>query len=145
MTDALKRAMVSLAIIGDDLNPQEITGLLAGEPRRGVRKGEAFIGHNGQQRSARSGMWLFGGECWEDAPAIGSHIKTLLGRLTEDLDVWRTVTGRFECYVNVGGYFHDWTGGLSLEADVLRLLAERGLHIDFDLYAPAASEAEETP
>lgn len=90
-------------------------------------------------------MWRFGAHFWEDAPDVGNQITTLLGRLTQDLDIWRSVTNRFDCYINVGGDFHDWTGGLTLEADVLRLMAERGLHIDFDLYAPAASVAEETP
>lgn len=145
MTDALQRAKVSLAIAGDDLDPQQVTGLLEGDPRRGVQKGEAYTGHNGQQRVARTGIWLFGGDCWDDAPDIGNQITTLLGRLTQDLDIWRSVTNRYESYINVGGHFRDWTGGLTLEAPVLRLLVERGLNIDFDLYAPAASAAEETP
>lgn len=145
MTDALKRATVSLAIVGDDLDPQEITGLLAGEPRRGKRKGEAYTGHNGKQRVARTGMWLFGGERWEDAPDVGGQITTLLTGLTQDLLIWTSVTNRYESYISVGGHFRDWTGGLTLEAPVLRLLAERGLNIDFDLYAPDASEGEETP
>jgi len=145
MTDALKCAAVTLRITGDDLNPQEISNFLGSEPRRGVCKGEAFLGHNGQERAARTGLWYFGGDYWEDAPDIGCQITTLLSRLTQDLEIWRSVTNRFHCFVSVAGYFHDWTGGLTLEADVLRLLAERGLHIDFDLYAPAASEPEHRP
>jgi len=91
MTDALKRAAVTLRIIGDDLNPQEISNFLGSEPRRGVCKGEAFLGHNGQERAARTGLCHFGGDYWEDAPDIGCQITTLLSRLTQDLEICRSV------------------------------------------------------
>ena len=143
MTDALQRAIVSLYISDDDLDPQEITDLLGGKPRLAVRKGEAFTGHRGDQIAARAGKWLFGGD-WENEPSIGKQIEILLSQLTQDLGVWKSVTDRLDCYVSVGGYVRDWTGGITLEPHILMLMAERGLTIDFDLYAPTASDSEET-
>lgn len=141
--DALQRAIVTLRIDEDDLDPAEITSLLGGEPRLGVRKGEQFTGQSGEQVTAKTGKWNFGGD-WETAPDIGSQITAIFEKLTQDLDIWRSVTGRFHCYVSVGGYFDGWTGGMTLEPTVLMLMAERGLAIDFDFYAPVASAAEET-
>jgi hypothetical protein len=138
--DNLQRARVSLLIDGDDLAPEEITALLGAQPRVGVRKGDVFVGHHGEI-TARTGRWQFGDD-WEKEPRIERQIVTLLGRLTPDLDVWKTVTSRYHCYISVGGYFTDWTGGITLEPHALMLMAERGLAIDFDLYAPAASDAE---
>ena len=139
MTDALQRAIVSLYISDDDLDPQEITDLLGGKPRLAVRKGEVFTGHRGDQITARTGQWLFGGD-WENEPSISQQIATLLSQLTQDLDVWKSLTDRFHCYVAVGGYFNARTGGVTLEPQALMLMAERGLAIDFDLYAPASEE-----
>jgi len=142
VADALQRARVSLLISGDDLDPQEITHLLGGNPRLRVRKGDTFTGHNGKRVTARTSLWHFGDE-WENAPSVGSQIANLLGRLTQDMGSWKSVTSRFDCCVSVGGYFEDWTGGITLEPTTLMLMAERGLAIDFDLYAPAASGVEE--
>ncbi|WP_158453932.1 DUF4279 domain-containing protein [Novosphingobium sp. MD-1] len=142
MTDALQRAIVSLSITEDELDPDEITTLLAAKPQLGVRKGETFTSYDGKQITARTGMWRFGGD-WENAPIIGNQIATLFERLTQDLTIWKSVTSRFHCHVSVGGYFRDWTGGLTLEPGALMLLAERGLAIDFDLYAPIASDVKD--
>ncbi len=144
MTDALQRAIVTLRIDGDDLDPQEVTHLLGDKPRLGVQKGQRYAGHNGKEITARTGMWWFG-EDWETMPDIGSQIAALLGRLTNDLAIWKSIASRFHCYICVGGHFHDWTGGLALKPDVLTLMAERGLSIDFDLYAPNASATGEGP
>lgn|GEM_PF-3341080 len=142
MTDVLQCAIVSLLIDEDDLDPQEITDLFGGKPRLAVRKGEVFTARNGRQRTATTGMWQFGDD-WENAPSVGSQIEALFGQLTQNLDIWKSVTSWFHCYVSVGSYFDGWTGGITLDPHVLMLVAERGLAIDFDLYAPAASDAEE--
>jgi hypothetical protein len=71
---------------------------------------------------------------------LDEEISTLLARLTGDLETWKYLTGRFHCYLSVGGYFSDWTGGIALAPKTLGALAELGLAIDFDLYAPAASD-----
>ena len=56
------------------------------------------------------------------------------------MTAWNEVTGRFSGYLSVGGYLNGWTGGILLQPITLKLLADRNLAIDFDLYAPAASD-----
>lgn len=137
--DSLQRAIVSVSISGDDLFPSEITALLGEAPRLGVCKGEIFLASHGKRIEAHTGMWKFGGE-WESTPDLDRQISSIFSALTEDMSVWSEVTSRFECCVLVGGYFHDWTGGMTLQPSTMKLLVERNLAIDFDLYAPAASE-----
>ena len=136
--DNLQRARVSLLINDDDLNPPEITSLLGAEPRRGVRKGETFIDHQREPIQARTGMWYFGSG-YSTAPQLDAQISSILDKLTDNLEVWASLTSRYHCYVSVGGYFDDWTGGFTLNPATLGALSARGLSIDFDLYAPAAS------
>lgn len=136
--DNLQRASVSLLIEGDDLAPAEISALLGGEPRLAVSMGEVFLGSHGTEIQARTGKWHLG-DGWKSPANIDAEIVSMLGSLSDDATVWEGLNNRFDCYIAVGGYFEDWTGGIFLEPGVLRMLADRGLAIDFDLYAPAAS------
>ena len=136
--DSLQRATVSVVIDGDDLIPSEITALLGQVPLVGVCKGEVFVASHGNKIEAKTGKWRFGGD-WESPPDLDRQIADLLTSLTDEISAWDEVTDRFNCYLSVGGYFHDWTGGITLQPITLKLLAERNLAIDFDLYAPAAS------
>lgn len=136
--DNLQRASVSLLIDGDDLIPSEISALLGQEPRLGVKKDEIFVGSHGKDIQARTGKWQFG-IGWTSPANVDEQIVNIFKLLNDDTIVWKSLTDRYHCYVAVGGTFNDWTGGLTIEAGTLRLLAERGLAIDFDLYAPEAS------
>lgn len=140
-TDNLERASVTLLIDGDDLVPEEVTAMLGAEPEVSVRKGETFVsrGRPGLTVTASTGKWILGtGYC--RPPSIDTQIMELLNRLAGDIEVWNDIHSRFNCYVTVGVYFDEdsWTGGIILEAETLRLLADRGLAIDFDMYAPGA-------
>jgi hypothetical protein len=137
--DNLKRATVSVSIDGDDLVPAEITTLLVANPRLGVRKDEVFLGSHGKHIKARTGKWQLGDD-WVSPPDLDGQIAGVLALLTDDMSVWREVTSRFHCYLSVGGYFNDWTGGMTLQLITLKSLADRNLPIDFDLYAPASSD-----
>ena len=143
MNDPLQRASVTLLIHGDDLVPEELSAILGVQPKTGVRKGEIFMnrGRPGTTVKARTGMWHLGTGDLEP-PHIDQQIADLLGSLPEGADIWNDLTTRFDCYVTVGAWFMDdsWTGGLVLEPKTLGMLAERGLAIDFDMYAPGTSD-----
>ncbi|MBB4615857.1 DUF4279 domain-containing protein [Novosphingobium taihuense] len=133
--DNLQRAMISLLIDEDDLIPSEITALLGSEPSLGVSKGEKFLSHHGKLIKAKTGKWqLHSG--WKSPVNLDEEISLLLARLTDDHEVWGNLTARYHCYLSVGGYFEDWTGGITLSPDTLGALAARNLAIGFDLYAP---------
>ena len=139
--DPLQRACVTLLIHGDDLIPEQLTALLGQQPETGVRKGQTFYGYDVRGRPARTGMWHFG-TGYREPPNIDQQITELLVRLPESADIWTALTTKYDCYVAVGVYFSDdsWTGGFQLQPNTLRMLGERALTIDFDMYAPAASD-----
>ena len=137
--DSLERGSATLLIFGDDLVPDEITALLGTSPRLGVRNGEKFVASNGKEVVAPTGKWIFGGD-YRSPPSLDEQISQLLLALPNDPKIWDDLTSRFDCCLSVGAYFADWTGGITLEPATLKLLAERNLPIDFDMYAPNASD-----
>ena len=133
--DSLQRSTVSLLIDGDDLDPLEISMLLGSEPSLGVLMGDFFLTSLGKEIQAKTGKWQLNGE-WESPSDLNRQISDLLSNLTENLEAWKAIQDRFHCYISVGGYLNDWTGGFTLNASTAKLLSDRGLAIDFDLYAP---------
>lgn len=98
-------------------------------------------GWPGTAVAAKTGTWIVGiGN--RKPPNIDGQIAKLLGSLPESADTWNDLTTRFDCCVSVGAWFTDdsWTGGFALEPKTLGMLAERRLTIDFDMYAPGASD-----
>jgi hypothetical protein len=142
MIDALQRVSVTLLIQGDDLVPEELSAMLGTTAEIGVRKGETFKsrGRPGAIVTAATGMWHVGTGVREQ-PNIDEQIAELIDSLPEDAGTWHKLTTKFDCYVSVGAWFIDdsWTGGFALEPKTLGMLAARGLAVDFDIYAPEAS------
>ena len=136
--DNLERAMVSLLIHGDELVPEEVSALLGALPDIGVRKGESFLSSSGKTIAAKTGRWTFT-LGWRAAPDIDELIMELLGALSEKVEVWDDLAARFDCYLSVGLYFVDCTGGMVFRPGTLRAVGERGLTLDFDMYASVAS------
>lgn len=136
--DSLQRASATLLISGDNLIPDELTALLGGPPKLGVRKGETFRASHGGEVEAPTGKWFSGGD-WRSPPDLDEQIAELFAGLPNDTELWADLTRQFECWLSIGAYLDDWTGGLTLAPATLKLLAERNLPLDFDLYAPAAS------
>jgi hypothetical protein len=137
--DSLHRASATLLISGDSLVPDELTALLGVQPTLGIRKGETFRASHGEEIEARKGKWFFGGN-WRSPPDLDEQISELLLALPSRTELWVELTSRFECWLSIGAYLGDWTGGITLAPATLKLLAERNLAIDLDLYAHAASD-----
>ena len=137
--DNLQRAIVTLLLHGDDLIPEEITAILGAQPTLGVRRGDEFVGHQGSLITAKTGRWDVS-TGWHEPPCIDEMICEVLHSLTDGVQIWRDLMTRIDGYVSVGLYFHEdsWTGGITLEPQTLRLLGDRGLALDFDMYAPGA-------
>lgn len=62
------------------------------------------------------------------------QIETLLSKLTQDLDIWRDLTGRFQCHLFCGLFMSSSNDGESISANKLLQLGSRGIEIWFDNY-----------
>jgi len=78
----IDQAKVTLRIVGDQLDPKEITRLLGCEPSESARAGE-ITKHGGLSRTVRHGYWrLSNGKSDTD---VEDQIQILLAKLPSDL------------------------------------------------------------
>ena len=122
---------VTLRFFGDDLDPDEVSRLLGSQPTLCRRKGEVIPDQN--QRVAETGSWLLSSQRQSKSP-LSLQIEALFGRLTDDLEVWKQLTGRYYADLFCGLWCKEWNRNLEINAAVLRRESDRGLRVGLDLY-----------
>jgi hypothetical protein len=129
----LSKTSASLRLFGDDLNPHEVTRLLGKEPSAAERRGDVRpSGH-----IVRRGRWSV--KVARCVPGdLDGQIAGLLAGTTEDLAVWQRLTSAYDADIFCGLFLEEGNEGISLSPQTLRLLGERGIKLDFDIYAPDA-------
>ena len=121
---------VSLAIYGDDLDPDAVSTMLGSTPSHSHRKGE-----RGRLNSlpARTGAWIFTLE--GKAPSGPSDlIEALFQRFSSDATFWPTLIERYRVTVQVGIHTSGWNRGFDLDAGAVAAVARTGAGLGFDLY-----------
>jgi hypothetical protein len=133
MMGSLHESAASLGFHGDDLDPAEITAALGGEPTVGVRKGGVWRTSRGAEKTAITGSWRLVAERCEPGN-LDDQINGLLAPLSEDLPSWRSFAKRYRGRLFCGLFLASGNEGLTLKAETLLRLGERGLLIDLDIY-----------
>ena len=88
----------------------------------------------GRESDGKKSWWL---SAPESAGAdLDGQVKWILSRVTSDLSVWRELTSKFSVDLFCGLFLERSNRGVGLSADTMRQLAERGIQIGFDIYAP---------
>jgi hypothetical protein len=128
------RAVATLRIIGDSLNPDEVTRLLGAAPSESQTKDQELIGKSGRVRVAKLGAWRV--HASETSPAdLDVQVKEILSRLSADLAVWKDLSTRFDIDLFCGWFMDKENEGIGISADTLRCLGERGIELSLDIYA----------
>ncbi|WKE65378.1 DUF4279 domain-containing protein [Gallaecimonas kandeliae] len=132
----LDRSVATLRIIGDDLNPDEISALLGHTASKQQTKGEVIIGKvSGVSRIAKTGMWYL--EAMDATPEnLDGQIAELLGKLTGNLKVWAKISSSCRIDLFCGLFMKHSNEGLSVSAESMKALGERGIELGLDLYGP---------
>lgn len=134
MVAAVYKTEATLRILGDELDPDEITRLLGKRPYRAERKGEIVLSSSGNSRIARIGTWSISAK--PQAPEdLNAQITEILDGATEDINTWRRITERFKADVFCGLFMNQGNEGLELSPSVLHALGARGIRLSLDIYA----------
>ena len=132
----LSRSRATLRIAGEDLDPEEISRQLGCKPTTAQRKGEAIVHRKaGHTRIALIGQWRL-----EAAPRdpedIDGQISEILGLLSDDPEIWRSIGQRYKVDLFCGLFMKTGNEGLSLSPSSLHALGVRQIEIGFDIYGP---------
>ncbi|AZV79458.1 DUF4279 domain-containing protein [Parasedimentitalea marina] len=124
----------SLRVIGDELDPDEVTRLLAGDPDNAQRKGAVIQMSGESQRIAQTGIWRKKVErrCPGD---LDGQIVKLLTDLTDDLEAWAHLSEDCRVEFFCGLFMENGNEGIRLKSETIMMLAERHIALDFDIYA----------
>lgn len=137
---ALHESLTSLRIVGDSLDPDEITRLLGCQPTFSGKKGEIRVAkQSGRETKHRSGSWMCKAEIATPGDLNG-QANEILGKLTQDLEVWRSLSAKYKIDLFCGLMMKESNEGLSLSSNTLRELGVRGIELDLCLYGPLDSE-----
>jgi hypothetical protein len=139
---AFARSTAALRFFGEDLDPSELTSLLGCQPTLQYRKGDLIS--PGRENIRKYGGWVLRVEDREPK-AIDDQLSSIFAKLTQDVDVWQTVTTRFDADVFCGLFMAESNEGFSLSTSTLAALTARNLDIEFDVYDPSDEQQEPTP
>ena len=131
----LQRAVASLRIAGDDLDPDQISAALGAAPTHCQAKGQEISLLAGRTRIAHFGQWRL--HATETEPEdLDGQVAELLGKLTNDLAVWHDLGNRYRIDLFCGWFMGGTNEGVMVSATTLKALGERGIALGLDIYAP---------
>ncbi|RWP11896.1 MAG: DUF4279 domain-containing protein [Mesorhizobium sp.] len=123
----------SLRFFGDDLDPAQLTKLLAGQPTYAVRKGDHHTyPPNRPPRVAQRGLWRLSSE-YDKGDQLDHQIAGILKTLPSDLVIWAGLVQRFRVDMLCGVWLDETNQGLSLSPQTLHILGERGIKLELDM------------
>lgn len=134
------RISVTLALYGEDLVPDEVTGLLGCSPTHGHRRGEQRRSRSANVGPWKQGAWLLTVD--GEAPKTASELLAdLLGRVPDDESLWSSISDRWQVSVGFGLFLDAWNRSLVIDAALIQRLARMRVALDFDIYADTDDDA----
>ena len=138
------RSIATLRLSGELLDPAEISARLGTAPTGSHCKGDVVRTTTGQEITRMFGLWRL--ETARQTPeSLERQIGDVLSRLTQDLETWRTLSKTYTVDLYCDLFMDDSNEGLELSTACLAALADRGIKLGLDFYAPsripAADEA----
>ncbi len=118
---------------GDDLDPTEISKLIGKPASVARKKGDQFKTPIGRSVTSRTGLWSIGVD--DRAPGdLNSQVVEILEGTTQDVEVWRALSRKFNVEIFCGIFFEHGNEGFNISPDTMWLLGSRGIAIELDVY-----------
>jgi hypothetical protein len=129
---SLDEAGVTLAIYGDDLDPEEVTAKLGVQPTRAHRRGDR---RRPESQPFSAGAWML---ARRGTPPVAPDqlLAELVAMLPlEDAEVWTDLRSRFSVQLRWGLHMSGWNRGFQLSGDSMRRILQVVESVGFDIYA----------
>ncbi|MBU2714376.1 DUF4279 domain-containing protein [Zooshikella harenae] len=128
------RSKASLRLIGDSLNPKEISALLGCEGTTMYSKGDVRVNkRTGKQYERKSGHWsLVATEC--EPEDIDGQVSEILSQLPSDLILWNELASKYSIDLFCGIFMEKSNEGMDISSKTLVELGSRGIMLALDIY-----------
>lgn len=123
------RSKVSLRILGDELDPEEITELLKVSPTECCKKGDVIAG----KYKRRTGCWSLESHLPDDID-VEDKVMHLLSQVTNDESTWKLLNSKYQIDLFCGLFLETDNRGIELSVETIRKLSSLGIKIGFDIY-----------
>lgn len=125
---------VTLRLIGDTLDPKEISDLLGREGTTMYSKGDTkVIKTTGREIVRKSGHWsLDATEC--EPEDIDGQVKEILNQLSSDLEIWNELASKYSIDLFCGIFMEKSNEGMDISPNTLLELGNRGIMLALDIY-----------
>jgi hypothetical protein len=136
----LYRSAATLRIVGENLDPDEISALLGCAPTRSERKGEVLASKTtGRSRTLKLGAWCL--EASDREPEnLDAQIGEILDKLTPSMDVWQPIAERYRVDLFCGFFMRETNEGVEISPASLAALGQRKIVLGLDIYSPTRED-----
>ena len=127
---------VTLAVYGNDLDPDSVTEIVGCPPTHALRKGERHKSYP-KRCPVPIGQWFL------EAPAslaFEDKIAFVLEKTTSDRKAWSVLGEIHDLQLRCVVYLHSWAEGFSLAPSILQRIAERGWSFGLSMYSAEGDE-----
>ncbi|GAB0152335.1 DUF4279 domain-containing protein [Marinobacterium sp. BA1] len=130
----VSRSKASLRLIGDSLNPKEISDILGCEGTTMYSKGDVRINkRTGSHYERKSGHWsLVATEC--EPEDIDGQVSEILSQLSSDLTIWNELSSKYSIDLFCGIFMEKNNEGMDISPKTLVELGNRGIMLALDIY-----------
>jgi hypothetical protein len=131
------RTYARLLIYHDDLNPDQITGLLDIQPTYSQVTGKTITRPSGKRFTPPIGLWSLSTEGEVDSRDVRRHLDWILDRLAgKDEALKRLQAEGHRMQVSCYWVSAEGQGGPTLSPAIMRRLGELEVELWFDFYGP---------
>lgn len=90
--------------------------------------------HSGPKRKSQNKWSLWAPD--EEPGNLDKQITSILMRLPADQEIWEVSKARYTMRMFCGLFMDNFNEGQSLHPETLKMLGERGILLDLDIYGP---------
>ncbi|MCC2972577.1 DUF4279 domain-containing protein [Massilia sp. IC2-476] len=130
----LNRCQAALRLFGDDLVPDELSGVFGHRPTKGWVKGDEHLSSSGALIVKKTGAWILEAEATESAD-FNRQVSRVLACVDVGLVVWAALATRFEIDLFCGWFMQESNEGVDISPKTMRMLGERHIGLTVDIYA----------
>ncbi len=128
-----RKTKVTFRILGDELDPNEVTNSLQIQPTRAYAKEEEYNSKSGQTLRRPTGHWSISSEGFVDSTSTEAHARYLLNILEPSIDAIANYLNNpcFRTSIIFWWEATDEHGGFTLKSDILSRLCRLCNDLDY--------------